>query len=199
MNNTTDSATPRRRSQLWLLIALFFAPLAVSFLLYYGTNGWRPAGSTNHGQLINPARPLPQLTLTSASGASLDSGLWRGKWTVVYIGDGPCATQCREALLLTRQTRLALGDDMTRIQRVFLVTGDCCDRTYLETEHPDLIAARADDAAGRQLLAVFPTPATGRIYIVDPLGNLMMSHTPDAHSRGLLEDLKKLLKLSHIG
>ncbi|HWK74811.1 MAG TPA: hypothetical protein VNQ81_11105, partial [Povalibacter sp.] len=90
MNNATDSATPRRRSQLWLLIAIFFAPLAVAFLLYYGTSGWRPAGSTNHGELINPARPLPQLTLTSTSGAALSNDLWQDKWTVVYIGDGQC-------------------------------------------------------------------------------------------------------------
>lgn len=199
MNNATDSATPRRRSQLWLLIVLFFAPLAVAFLLYYGTSGWRPAGSTNHGQLINPPRPLPQLALTSSAGASLDSGLWRGKWTLVYIGDGQCDTVCRDALFLTRQTRLALGDDMTRVQRVFMVTANCCDRTYLQTEHPDLTEIRADDAAGQQLLAAFPAPDGGHIYVVDPLGNLMMSHAPDAHSRGLLEDLKKLLKLSHIG
>lgn len=198
MNNATDSV-PRRRSQLWLLIVLFFAPLGVAFLLYYGASGWRPAGSTNHGDLIVPARPLPQLTLTSTSGASLDSALWRGKWTVVYAGDGQCDALCREALLLTRQTRLALGDDLARIQRVFLVTANCCDQAYLETEHPDLIAVRADDAAGQQLLATFPAPAIGRIYIVDPLGNLMMGHAPDGLSRGLLEDLKKLLKLSHIG
>lgn len=198
MNNVTDSP-PRRRSQLWLLIAFFFAPLGVAFLLYYGTDGWRPAGSTNHGDLISPARPLPQLTLTSTSGASLGSELWRGKWTVVYIGDGQCDALCREALILTRQTRLALGDDMTRVQRVFLVTANCCDRTYLQTEHPDLTEVRADDATGQQMIAAFPAPATGRIFVVDPLGNLMMSHTPDSHSRGLLEDLKKLLKLSHIG
>jgi hypothetical protein len=39
----------------------------------------------------------------------------------------------------------------------------------------------------------------GRIYLIDPLGNLMMSYAPDAPSMGLLEDIKKLLKLSHIG
>jgi len=199
MNNATDSAAPRRRSQLWLLIAIFFAPLAVAFLLYYGTDGWRPAGSTNHGELITPARPLPQLTLTSTAGTSLGNELWQDKWTVVYVGDGQCDAVCRDALFLTRQTRLALGDDMTRVQRVFLVTANCCDQPYLDTEHPDLTEVRADDAAGQQLLAAFPAPAVGRIFIVDPLGNLMMSHMPDAHSRGLLEDLKKLLKLSHIG
>ncbi len=39
----------------------------------------------------------------------------------------------------------------------------------------------------------------GRIYIIDPLGNLMMSYAPEAASRALLEDMKRLLRLSHIG
>ena len=37
------------------------------------------------------------------------------------------------------------------------------------------------------------------LYIVDPLGNLMMRHDAAHTSKDLLTDLKKLLKLSHIG
>jgi len=55
------------------------------------------------------------------------------------------------------------------------------------------------------LLAVFPTydgaapDAAGRSYLVDPLGNLMMSYPADAAPKGMLKDLKRLLRLSHIG
>ena len=65
--------------------------------------------------------------------------------------------------------------------------------------------ARADEDSDRELLGAFPkygaTPVetAGRIYIVDPLGNLMMSYAPNAPQKALLEDLRKLLKLSHIG
>ena len=179
---------PRSRTQIWILVALFFAPLALAFLLYYGGGGWRPPGSTNKGELISPPRPLP------------DAAAWHGKWTLVYVGDGRCDEQCRAALLLTRQTRLALNADMTRVRRVFLATGNCCDRTYLEAEHPDLGVEQVDNAAGAALLGTFPDVASGSIYIVDPLGNLMMRHAPSAGlSKDLLEDLRKLLKLSHIG
>ena len=41
--------------------------------------------------------------------------------------------------------------------------------------------------------------AAGRLYLVDPLGNLMMSYERGAPVKGLLDDLKKLLNLSHIG
>lgn len=183
----TVSEQARSRRQIWVLVALFFAPLALAFLLYYG-GGWRPPGSTNKGELISPPRPVP------------NASAWHGKWTLVYVGDGRCDEQCRAALTLTRQTRLALNADMTRVQRVFLVTGNCCDRTYLATEHPDLAIEQVDDAVGAALLAVFPDVASGSIYIVDPLGNLMMRHAPSTGlSKDLLEDLRKLLKLSHIG
>ena len=184
---TTPTAAPRARKQIWILIALFFAPLALAFLLYYG-GGWRPPGSTNKGELISPPRPLP------------NGSAWHGKWTLVYVGDGRCDERCRAALLLTRQTRLALNADMTRVQRIFLATGNCCDRTYFAAEHPDLAVEQVDNAAGAALLGTFPDVASGSIYIVDPLGNLMMRHAPSTGlSKDLLEDLRKLLKLSHIG
>lgn len=209
---STGPAQRRSRAQIWLLIALFFAPLAAAFLLYYGPGsdsaGWRPAGKTHHGDLVVPARPLPAAELVTPSGAKLDSGALKGKWTLVYIGDGACDPRCREALTLMRQTRLALNDDMSRVQRLFLVTANCCDRQYLDAQHAGLMTAglrttspAAD--AGQELLYAFAASGdagrAGRIYIVDPLGNLMMSYAPDAPPKGLLEDLKKLLKLSHIG
>jgi cytochrome oxidase Cu insertion factor (SCO1/SenC/PrrC family) len=203
MTTSEPSRKPNRR-QIWVLIAVFFAPLAVAFLLYYGVEGWRPHGNTNNGELIAP-RPLPQLALPTAQGAMTDAELLRGKWSLIYVGDGACDARCREALVLIRQTRLSLNDDMSRIQRIFLATGTCCDQPYLDREHKGVITIRADDPDAARLLQEFPLydavplPQAGRIYIVDPLGNLMMSYSPQARPKGLLEDLKKLLRLSHIG
>lgn len=205
MNDLPEQTAARRsRRQAWILVAAFFAPLALAFLLYYGGShfgdgAWRPAGSTNKGDLIHPARPLPPFELTTTAGTKLDLEGLHGKWNVIFIGDGQCDARCREALVLMRQTRLALGDDLARVQRLFLVTGNCCDEAYLKAEHDGLVAASVDDANGQALLATFPDSAQGRIYIVDPLGNLMMSYSSAAPQKGLLEDLKKLLKLSHIG
>lgn len=196
------SAPARSRKQFWVLIGAFFAPLALAFILYYGLD-IRPHGSTNKGDLIHPPVALPEVELPGAADQKLAADALRGQWSMVYIGDGACDARCREALTLMRQTRLALGDDMTRVQRVFLVSGNCCDRQYLEAEHDGLLLGRIDNSAGQTLLETFPDTARaaglGRIYLVDPLGNLMMKYEPDAPQKGLLEDLKKLLKLSHIG
>lgn len=206
MNTPQDpqQARTRGRRQLVGLAALFFVPLAIAFWLYYGPMQWRPNGGTNQGELIAPARPLPAVALARPDGSPIDAQFLRGKWTMLYVGDGQCDARCRKVLYLTRQSRLALNKDMDRLQRVFLVTGLCCDRAYLAAEHPDLVVALVDGPAGASLLAPFPAygepaGASGRIFLVDPLGNLMMSYPQGAPDKALLTDLKKLLRLSHIG
>ena len=205
MNAPDPNAVRRGRRQLVLLAALFFVPLAVAFWMYYGPTGWRPSGDASKGDLIDPARPLAALALTTADGTPTQPDFLRGKWSMVYVGDGLCDDRCRKALYLTRQSRIALNKDMDRVQRVFLVTGRCCDRGFLAQEHPDLVVARVDDDASAALLEPFPTYGgvpladAGRIFIVDPLGNLLMSYAPTAPDKALLTDMKKLLRLSHIG
>jgi cytochrome oxidase Cu insertion factor (SCO1/SenC/PrrC family) len=205
MNLPDPAAVRRGRRQLLGLAALFFVPLAVAFWMYYGPTGWRPAGDASKGDLIDPARPLAAIALPTMDGGTTDARLLTGKWTVLYVGDGLCDERCRKALYLMRQSHIALNKDMDRVQRVFLVTGRCCDRGFLSEEHPDLVVARVEDAASAALLEPFPTfggvpiADAGRIYLVDPLGNLLMSYSPTAPDKSLLSDLKKLLRLSHIG
>jgi cytochrome oxidase Cu insertion factor (SCO1/SenC/PrrC family) len=183
------------------LALIFFGPLGVSFYLYYGHGSWHPGGRVNAGNLIVPPRPLPSLALPLQSSGETDSDFLRRKWTLLYVQQGPCAERCRTSLYETRQVRLALDRDMDRVQRVFIADGDCCDFQSLREQHPDLIAVRMNPAAA-PLLALLPQrdPANAeRIYLIDPLGNLMMSYAPDAKPKGMLEDMKRLLRLSHIG
>jgi len=196
----------RNLRTLALLAALFFLPLLLAFLSYYGT-GWRPAHHVNHGVLIAPPRTLPPTPLppllpaaTDAAASTPASAPWHGYWSLVYIGEGACSVTCRETLYVMRQTRLGLDTDMTRVQRVFLVTAACCDREYLGAEHPGLMVLDARGPAGRALLAAFPLQGREHtLFIVDPLGNLMMSYDARQNPHGLLLDLKKLLRLSQIG
>jgi hypothetical protein len=192
-----DAAARRRNLRmLALLAALFFLPLLLSFVLYYGSS-WRPATRVNHGELIIPARPLPQVGLPRVQGTW--SG-FTGKWSLVYVGEGICDERCRAALTLVRQTRLGLNNEMTRVQRVFLATSRCCDKTYLEEQHPGLIVLDAGAPAAAPLLLAFPASATPEyVFVVDPLGNLMMRYDAHENPHGLLQDLQKLLRLSHIG
>jgi hypothetical protein len=185
------SATPvvrKGRQTLYLLIVMFFLPVAVAFYLYYGSD-WRPVSQTNHGELLSPVRKLP------AGAESM-----RDKWSIVYVGAGACDEACREALVFARQTRLSLNQEMQRVDRYFIATGECCDRQYLDTQHPGLKRIEVPDASSSVLVAAFPQQNREHaLFIVDPLGNLVMRYDVRLPPKGLLTDLRKLLKLSHIG
>jgi len=203
MSETISTSGSNSRRPFLLVLTLFVAPLLLAFVIYYGLN-WRPSGMTNNGQLVSPVIPLPASALTAPDGQLLAPQLLHGKWTLVYVGNGACTQPCRDALLVTRQVRLLLGKDMTRVQRLFLYSGSC-DAEYMAREQSGLVLASLDNEVGQNLLKLFPIYSSvpvleaQRLYIIDPLGNLMMSYAPQADARGVLADLKKLLSLSHIG
>jgi hypothetical protein len=183
-----ETARPGRRTLL-LLLLLFIAPLVAAFALYYGFS-WRPASQSIHGELVSPARPMP-------AGAQ---GL-RDNWALVYVGDGRCDEDCRAALVFARQTRLSLGKEMARVGRVLLATDNCCDTAYLKQEHDGIKVfdvSAADEKA--ELMDVLPVvDFRHTLFVIDPLGNLVMRYDVRESPAGLLDDLRKLLKLSSIG
>ena len=217
------SVHDRRQRRLLIVLALmFFAPLGLAFYLYYGHGTWHPGGHVNAGDLIQPARPLPSLRLPLWGSGTTAPNFLKRKWTFLYVAAGHCAEACRARLYDTRQVRLALDRDLDRVQRVFVADPGCCDAQFLREQHPDLITLRAG-AAVAPLLALLPGQDGGtfaaavasktassvdthsgdarapRVYLIDPLGNLMMSYAADAKAKGMLEDMKRLLRLSSIG
>ena len=128
------------------------------------------------------------------------AALFREKWALVYVGDGQCDEACKSSLYFMRQTRLSLNNEMTRVSRVFLASSQCCDREFLEREHPGLVVIDASGPQAAALLKVLPQTDQARsLFIVDPHANVVMRYDTRDDPKGLLTDLKKLLKLSHIG
>ncbi len=205
MTATPAADAARGRRGLLVLAALFLLPLAAAFLLYYGTPHWRPPGRANRGELIDPPRTVPALAFTGSDGRLLADDPLRGRWTLLYIANDRCDTRCRDALYLTRQTRIALNRDADRVRRVLLAVGACCGAGELGAPHPDLIVARLSAAQLAVLVSAMPATndvplaQTGHIYLVDPLGNLVLRYEPGAPDTALLDDLERLLRLSHIG
>lgn len=181
---------PRRsRRVLTLLLLLFFAPLATSFILYFALD-WRPAGGSNHGELLQPLQQLPD------TAKALE-----GRWALVYVGDGACGEDCRHALYIARQTHALLNRDTHRMNRALLATTNCCDHAFLEREHERIVVIDVSTPAARDaLLARLPSgDHAHHLFVVDPLLNVVMRFDTRENPKGLLEDLKKALKLSHIG
>ena len=197
MNQSAAPVRPKR-GQLILLVLLFFLPLVFAFLVYYGSH-WRPLGHTNHGTLIEPARPLPPAGFLAGQ-PNVTPDLFSGKWSLAYISDGRCDDDCRKTLYFIRQTQQTLGNLIPRTQRVWLTTDHCCDPSADPSTQPPLIAVDAHGDAARAWLDTFPADRRSTtIFVIDPRANLMMRYDSQADPKGLREDLKKLLGLSHIG
>jgi hypothetical protein len=191
----SDAAPPARtsRATLWLIIALAAAPVAASYLLYYF---WTPERSVNYGELIGPT-PLPDVSLELADGTPFRLSQLKGKWVLVSLDTGQCDAACDRKLLYMRQLRLTQGKEMERVERLWLVVDGVAPRPGALEPYPGTLAARAD--AGLAVRFPAPNGPAEHIYLVDPLGNLMMRFPRDPEPRRMIRDLQRLLRASQVG
>jgi len=201
MNAPAAPATSigRRRLQLIAVALVFFGPLLFAFWMYYLSPALQPGGRVAHGDLISPARPLPAVSLPTPGDGQTAADFLRRRWSLVYIAGSTCEAACQTTLADARAIHLALLADSTRVRRVFL-----CARGCVANDDPGLETAWLEGPDAGRLLAVFPSYGpgvreAGRLYIVDPLGNLLLSYPAGTAKKGMLKDLEKLLRLSHIG
>ncbi|MGQ0501434.1 MAG: hypothetical protein ACT4P0_02320 [Panacagrimonas sp.] len=191
--------------QFILLAVLFFFPLLISYALYFWFPEFRPTGKTNYGELVDPARPLPALSLTNVRHEALDGTFFQGRWTYVVLAGADCDPGCLRELVMTRQVRIAMNEKRSRVQRV-LVLGDPANLEAiagrLRPEHPDLHVLGEAGAVGARLSDVLQ-PGDAAAYLVDPHGNWLMVYRrggeTQADFKGMQKDLSKLLRLSQIG
>ena len=182
------------RLQLLLVAAVFLGPLLVAAWMYYGGGSVQPQGRTNHGALLEPITNLAEELPVSAVHAH-----YQQSWVLLYSHDTTCDATCRDALYKLRQSRLMLGKEMDRLTRVFLHGNTPPDTVFLAEEHAGLVTIE-DGSLTRLLNNKKPAdlPAKG-YYLIDPLGNLVMYFRPDLDPSEMVDDLKRLLKLSRIG
>ena len=189
--STGAAANPARsRRTLWLILAVCAAPMIASYAAFLF---WRPASHVNYGELLEP-RPLPDVELALADGRPFRMSALKGEWVLLAAAPAGCDAQCRRNLVYMRQVRLAQGRESGRIERVWLLTDGAAPDAALLAEHPELIVARDLGRAA----AALPAPRTpaDHVYVVDPLGNLMMRFPADPDPQRMLKDLSRLLRHS---
>ena len=189
----TETAQKSAKTQLMLIAIVFFGPLLVAAWMYYGGHFAQPT-SSNNGTLLEPitnlAEALPDIEV-------LDRG--KGSWLLVYPDAAICEESCQQALYTMRQARLMLGKEQGRLVRVFLHGDSPPDTVFLANEHQGLITTQEADLSS---LLTNKKPAElpdGGYYLVDPLGNLVMYFRPDMDPSEMVDDIKRLLRLSRIG
>ena len=186
------------RWKLFAIILVCASPLIASYLTYYVI---KPEGRTNYGALIDPRQhPMPPLGATTLDGKPADLDAYKGKWIMLQADSGDCAEACRTKLFQQRQLRLIQGKEMDRVERVWLVTDDKPIDTVLLREYDGTRVLRADPAKLRQWLPVEQGAAvTDHVYMIDPLGNLMMRFPKNPDPNKMKKDVSKLLRASSIG
>jgi hypothetical protein len=190
----TDPKPGSGRTQLLLIAAVFFLPLLLAAWLYYGGKAAQPEGRANHGALLEPfinlRDPLPVSPLYEHTGE---------RWMLIYEHGAACDAACRDGLYTIRQIRLMLGKEMDRVGRIFLHGESPPDTVFLAAEHQGLISLQ-DQRLSEQLKQKKPEALTaGGYFLIDPLANLVMYFPPDIDPGDMVDDIKRLLKLSRIG
>lgn len=184
-----DQTIKRGRSKLFLVLAICAAPLILSYLTYYVI---KPTSRSNYGTLLDPRLyPVPKLS---------ELETYKGKWIMLQVSASDCQSACQNTLLNMRQLQLMQGKEMSRIERVVLVTDQKPMETMLLREYDGTHFLRIDP---KVVQAWLPVEQGGnlqdRIYLIDPLGNLMMRYPIDADPNKIKKDISKLLKASSIG
>ncbi|MFK8029241.1 MAG: SCO family protein [Gammaproteobacteria bacterium] len=192
----SDKERRKGRTSFIVLVVIFFAPLVVASLMFFGVVDWKPTGMKANGELIQPPVQVnvgEPVLLTAAQ----EPSLLRGKWTLVYVADS-CEDKCETSLVLMRQVRQSLGRYLDRISRALVVTTAPTDIDRLTEAFPGMDIVQSEDIAAQILTAAGAQPGE-RIYLVDPIGNVALMFAHDSEPRPMYNDLKHLLKISRIG
>lgn len=188
-----------------LIVGVVIIPLAIAWVMYFYFPQLAPSGTTNEGVFISPPVLIEELAVEN---------LETGQWTMIFVGDGSCDEECKTMFYMGRQVHTAMGKDRSRIKRIYLSTRSDLSidfAQFLKSDHPSLENYKVDERdleagmgrvfQGKILQESAPEilPLHRYLFLMDPLGNIIMYYVPEKVGKPLQKDLKTLLKLSNIG
>jgi cytochrome oxidase Cu insertion factor (SCO1/SenC/PrrC family) len=193
--NPIDPVEQRKsRRTLLLVAAVCLAPFVGSILLYWF---WQPSSRINYGELLDGIAAPTGALAPHAGDKPFEFGQLKGKWIFVTVDSGACDDYCRKKLWKMRQVRLTQGKYPERIERVWLTTDAQPVSAVVLKEYEGTWIARAPDSLAKS----FPYLQVQRdhIYLVDPLGNVVLRYPKDADPSRMKKDITRLLRVSRIG
>ncbi len=206
MHNTTtrpsppeSSAANRNPYTLWFVILIFAAPVVGAYMLYFFGD---IESFSNNGDLLQPIVDFDRLQLTDKDGKAFTREALDHKWHLLMFTGANCDTTCSNTLINMRQINKAVGKHAYRLRHMVahLQPASEAFETILHDEFPATIRAYGSEDIARK--AMTPTRHridTNHIFLIDPLGNIMMSFPPQLNPKLIIKDLNKLFKVSQIG
>lgn len=182
----------------WVLAACL-APV-IAAVLFYLNPQWLEGQGTNYGTILEPQRPVPaaqDLRLTELDGNAFDLQQLQGQWLVVTADGATCPESCARKLFIMRQTHASTGKNVVRIERVWFVTDDQPVPEIVQEAYEGTHILRASPDQLREFMG--HEQPQNHIWVIDPLGNLMLRFPENADPIRVRKDLGKLLFASQIG
>lgn len=192
--------SPRSSAGRWKMIGVLLvcaAPVVASYFTYYVI---RPEGRRNYGELIAPQRPLPAIATRDLNGKPGELSALKNQWLLISVASADCDDACQKRLYFQRQLRESLGKEKVRVDWVWLVN----DVAEIDARLKPALTEATVLRAPAQALAQWLLPASKQrledhLYVVDPLGNLMMRFPANMDAAGAAKakrDVDRLLRAS---
>ncbi len=197
LSHDAQSRTRGGRWKMLMVLLVCAAPVIASYFTYYVI---RPEGRRNFGELVDPQRPLPDITGTRLDGSQVNLRSLKGQWLLMSVSSGGCDDTCAQHLYLQRQLREGLGKEKDRVDWVWLVNDTV---PVADAIQPALKGATVLRVPATEL-AQWLQPAAGEslnshLYVVDPIGNWMMrfpAKVDKSSAPNVKRDLERLLRAS---
>ena len=206
MNKPTSVEQPEKSKKRnpytpWFVVISFVAPVVAAYALFF--LGVTPPAFSNKGELLNPIIDVESFVLTDDNQTQISRDeITEHKWHMIYFAESSCDDACNRILYNMRQINIAVGKNANRLQRlvVHLDEPDEEFQALITKEYPDARHANANaNTIEAALQGVGPQFRSNEVYIMDPLGNIMLRFTQKQSYKDVLHDLNKLFKVSQIG
>ena len=166
------------RRQLTVILITAAISLIGSYGLFWVAKGGVGWGTTNNGEFVTPLTNRSDLGWQLPADVELlQDNLW---WLWLTVEN--CAAPCEQALKNLKATHILLNKEAERVRVGF-----------------SSVAAAAPSIQGIVSVSATGRPMPNGIYIIDPLGNLVFFYPTETPPKDILQDLKRLLKVSQIG
>ena len=210
VSTPAEATKPKLKSRTPLIIILLMslAPVIGAVLMYFNPD-WRPDGSAAYGRFVEPQRPMPgasDLQLTTLDGKPFDLNSLKGKWLLTTADGGACPDSCARKLFILRNSHASQGKNVERLMRVWFITDDAPVPDKVLEAYKGTVMVRVKPEQLKQFLttrADASVPAADALaepmWIIDPLGNLIMDYPDNAIPEKVRKDISKLVYNSRVG
>jgi hypothetical protein len=189
------------KKQLLLIVLVCTAPIILANAMFYF---WESKGGYQHGELLTPVIPLENVSAQKIPNKELvDLKALQGKWRLIAIADmNSCNQACELELIEMRQIKLSMGEDLQRLKNTLLLIEPMTaenQQKYLKAFPLFDILENADEIISQVQAAFSLENARDGVFLIDPLGNIVMRYPLGSGPKGKSKDLHRLFKYNQLG